>query len=407
MTKVLGILVLAALAIGGYWLLSGPQQAPTVAAVRVERADIANILTTNGRIEAAERFEVIAGTAGRVLTVPVSVGDAVRAGQTLATIDAGPARSERAQAQARLEAAQAKLRALEEGLPPAERADLEIRISALQGSIDALLADRAVTKRLVERQAAPRLELAELDKQLLALRNDQKALQQKLQAQPVSAALDGARASVREAEAAVELAERDLRSAAVRAPATGRMYSLAVRPGEFVALGALVARIAGGGEVEAAIFVDEPEIGRVRLGAEARLTADAYPERSWTCTVERLPTEIIQLDTRRVGEIRCLVAGDAEGLIPNLTVDIAIRTNFVADVPSLPREAVQRDGDGEFVWTVDTASQARRTRIETGVRSSDRIEIRNGVTENQAILLPGAETLNEGQTVSVAVGAMR
>jgi len=407
MTKVLGVLVLAALVAGGYWLISGPAEAPAVSAVRVERADVASILTTNGRIEAAERFEVYAGAAGRVLRVPVRVGDAVQGGRTLATIDAGPARSEHARAQARLEAAQARVRALEAGLPPAERADLEIRISALQGSIDALLADRAATERLVERQAAPRLELAELDKQILELRNDQEALRQKLQAQPDPAALAGARASVREAEASVDLAERDLSSAVVRAPAAGRIYSLAVRPGEFVAPGQLVARLAGGGEVEAAIFVDEPEIGRVRLGAEARLTADAYPNRAWTCTVERLPTEIIQLDTRRVGEIRCLVDGKSEGLIPNLTVDIAIRTDFAANVPSLPREAVQRDGNGEFVWTVDEASHARRTRVETGVRSADRIEIRGGVAENQAVLLPAAEALSEGQLVAVSEGAVR
>ena len=402
MIKLLGIALVAALAVGGFWLLSGPSPAPIVAVVQVERADLASILTTNGRIEAAERFEIFGETAGRVSAVPVQVGGMVKQGQPLVHVAAPAAQSERRRAAARLDAAKARLKALEAGIPAPERMDLETRITAIEGSLNALRSDRDVTQRLVERQAAPRSELADLDRRILELENDRDALQQKLKRQPDPFALDSAAADVREAQAALDLADRQFSASILRAPAPGRLYSLAVRPGDYITPGSAVAKIAGNEQVTAFIFVDEPELGRVTLGAEAALTADAYPDHRWTCTVERLPSEIIELNTRRVGEIRCGVSGATDGLIPNLTVDVAIQTASASNAPSLPREAIQRGPDGEFVWTLGSDSTARRTPIQTGVRSADRVEVRSGVDVGHRVLLPAERTLAEGKAVQLA-----
>ncbi len=400
MTKLLAIAALTALAAGGWWLLSGPSQAPEVNAVRIRRADVVNTLTTNGRIQASRRFDVFAEAGGRVTTVAVQIDDDVRAGQTLATLDSGMARSALAAATARLDAAKSRMRALEEGLPPAERADLDSRIAALQASLQDLHRDRETTSRLVERQAAPRMELEELDRKILTLENDREALARKLRTQPAPAELDAARAAVREAHAAVDQAERSLHASAIRAPTAGRIYSLALRPGDYIAPGALAARLAAGDRVEAVIFVDEPELGRVSLGAEAVLTADAYPDRRWSCTVERLPSEIVERDTRRVGEIRCGVSGKADGLIPNLTVDVAIQTAIARNSLAAPREAIQRDAAGDFIWTLDETSHPRRTPVEIGVRGADRVEIRSGLEEGRLALLPAGLTLSEDRPVA-------
>lgn len=401
MIKLFGIIALAAVAAGAYWLLSGPSEALMVPTAVVESGTLNSTLTTNGRIEAAERFDVFAETAGRVASVEVDAGEVVQTGQILARLDAAAADAEQRQAQARLEAAEARLRALEAGLPKPERADLQTRITAIENSLRALRLDRETTQRLVDRQAASRLELEELDRKIVDLENSQEALEQKLQMQPDAFQLDSARAEVREAQAAVELAARRGGAAMIRAPAAGRIYSLSIRPGEYLTPGSPVAKIAVGANVEAVIFVDEPELGRIAVGQEAALTADAYPDRRWTCVVEQLPLEIIQLDTRRLGEVRCAVSGDAEGLIPNLTVDVAIQTASANNVATLPREAVRRDDQGEFVWTVAESSTARRTAVTTGIRSADRIEVRSGVAIGERVLLPAGAELTEGDVIRI------
>ncbi|MBI1356522.1 MAG: efflux RND transporter periplasmic adaptor subunit [Acidobacteria bacterium] len=402
MTKILGILLLVGLAVGGFWLVSGPSQAVAVRAIAVERADVANILTTNGRIEAAERVDVYSRAAGRVLSVGVEAGAPVKAGAVLATLDPGPAEAQRRQADARLEAARADLAALRRGPSPVERSETASQIASTERKLAAQREDRAALERLVERKAAPRVELEAAERQVAALEGELAALRRKLDPQPAPEALESAQAAVNEAQAAVEIATRAQSEAVVRAPVAGVAYSAPVRVGDYVTPGTLLARIAAGKRLEALIFVDEPELGRVQLGDEATLTADAYPGKSWTCRVDRLPTEVIELESRRVGELRCAVAedqADLEWLIPNLTVDVAIRTAFAANVLSLPREAIERRGSEETVWTLDDASLVRRKVIETGVRGPDRVEVRAGLSEGQRVLLPDGQALVEGQPV--------
>ena len=205
------------------------------------------------------------------------------------------------------------------------------------------------------------------------------------------------------------MAGRAQAEALAHAPAGGRVYAVPVRVGDYVTPGTLLARIAADTRpdavrVEAVIFVDEPELGRVRLGDEATLTADAYPGLRWSCRVERLPTQVIELETRRVGELRCALGAmqpELDRLIPNLTVNVAIRTAFAPAALSLPREAIEQRGSEAYVWTLDAGSLARRTPVEIGVRGPDRVEIRDGLAEGGRVLLPAGQPLAEGSPVAV------
>ena len=135
--KAAGLLLVIGLIAAGVWLLSGPSESIAVRSIPVERADVSSVLTTNGRIEAAERADLYARAAGRVLRITVKPGDPVAAGALVAALDAGPAASQRQQAEARLAAARADLAFLERGLAPAERAEIETQIAAVERSLAA------------------------------------------------------------------------------------------------------------------------------------------------------------------------------------------------------------------------------------------------------------------------------
>ena len=159
------------------------------------------------------------------------------------------------------------------------------------------------------------------------------------------------------------------------------------------------------GDPRCALLIDEPELGKVRLGAEAILTADAYPDESWACRVDLLPTEVIEQGARRVGEARCTVDSAASEqkvarLIPNLTVDVRLPVDRAENVVSLPREAIGRDEGGDFVWMADGGA-ARRRAVEVGMRGDERVEIASGLASGDRVIVPGAETLTDGVRVIV------
>ena len=391
----------AALALLGASLVHGCSEPPTVTYTQPQREDLVSHVITNGEVHAGERADVFAETTGRVVEVAVEEGRRLRRSDPLLTVDDRAAREERKQAEAQLEGARAELDGIQQGGSPAEIAEIENGLASAKRSKEQLEQDVHSLERLVEKQAAPRAELDASRRQLKRTEGEIDLLEKKLAVRFAPHHKQAAEARVREAQAAVALATQKVGSATVVAPLDGVVYSLAVRQGAYVNPGTLVARVGTLSPVEVMIYVDEPELGRVKLGTLARITTDAYPEKHWECRIERLPAEIVALETRRVGEVRCTL-GDSGELIPNLRVSVEIASESAPNALTLPREAVFRDGRQAWVWVVNESGQAERKDVESGIASANRMEIRSGLSESDRVLLPGQQALTAGQTVRPA-----
>ena len=372
-----------------------------VAGVQPALRDIESALTTNGRIHGAAEAAVHAANDGRIRKVLVKRGEQVRLGQAiLEMVDSGQAAA-RERAAARLEAAEARVALLEAGPDPQQSALLRAERDKLEIARKQAREDLGRLERLVERQAAPRAELVKSSEVLAKLEIDLEAAEARLNGPVSEPKRDELLAAVRESRAALEDAERNVSNLTVRAPRTGAVYSLPIAEGDYVSRGELVARVGELQEARARIFVDEPELGRVTLGTVARLTADAFPGEEWECPIDELATEIVEVGTRRVGEIRC-TAGNADGrLIPNLAVGVRIVTERTASAMSVPRAAVQSDRSGRaFAWVAEDGRAARRP-VELGVTGADYVEVRKGLAPSDTVLLQGSAELVEGQRVRV------
>src|SRR4029077_2017569 len=75
-----------------------------------------------------------------------------------------------------------------------------------------------------------------------------------------------AEARLRDAEAAVALAEERIRKSVIRAPISGPVYQFDLKPGAYLDAGDLVASIGQLDRVRVKVFVDEPDLGRVARG---------------------------------------------------------------------------------------------------------------------------------------------
>ena len=385
MTKLpLATIALAAAVVGGAMRILDPPTPEPPQVVTVDSGDVESVLTTNGRIEAAERYEVFAASAGQVVTVSVEVGDEVKRGAALALLDTAEDRDALVPAQARLDEAIAARSALEFPLPEAERLRIRSELETGRATLLALKGELERTKRLVAAGAAAPADAEGIEDQIKSASASTKLLRSQLAVTASDAERDRADARVREVQGIVDETQRRLDRAAIRAPISGGVYSVGVRPGSYVSPGTLVARIASQGRTEALIHVDEPELGRIGLGVRARLTADAYPDQTWECVVTRLPSEVVKLGSRRVGEIRCSIEGDSVRLIPNLTVDVQIVTARSADTLYLPREAVQ---SGQ-VWVEGPAGDPIERDVELGVLGIARVEILSGLEQGDEVIIP-------------------
>ncbi len=393
----LALIILSSLA-AAYLYFARPDP-PRVTYVQPSREHLVSYVATNGRVDPIEDYEIFSAATGQVLNVGVKEGGRVEKGRLLATIDNRTARASLEQAKARLEAERAELASIERGGSPKEIADLNHQLNAAERAGEKARREVSVLRRLVGKQAATGAELTGAESDLVNREAEVGSLRKKLNLGAAPERKDAALARVREAESAVALAAEQVSSSVIRSPADGVLYSLDLSEGSFLTPGTRVARVGKVDRVRVVVFVDEPELGRIRLGAPVRITTDAYPDQTWEGKVDRLPTEVVSLETRRVGEVWCSVGNSGGELIPNLTVSVQLQSGVAASALTLPREAIVHDGAQPFVWVLGRDQTTEKRPVAVGIQNAALTQITAGLDGSEQVLLQGAVSLEAGSRV--------
>jgi HlyD family secretion protein len=137
-------------------------------------------------------------------------------------------------------------------------------------------------------QEGPRSE--DID-QARALRNQAQAQYDLVEAGPRQEDKDQAAAKVEQAKAAVALADARISYATVYSPLKGIVLSKNIEPGEYVAPGTPVVTVGDMVNVWLRAYIDEPDLGRVKVGQKARVTTDTYPGRVYPGTISFISQE--------------------------------------------------------------------------------------------------------------------
>ncbi|WP_153115484.1 HlyD family secretion protein [Rhodocyclus tenuis] len=213
-------------------------------------------VSASGRLEATE-VDVATKIAGRLVALKVREGDSVQAGDIVGEFDAVDVDAQLRAAQAQVLQAQETVREAHAGVRKSES--------------DAVLAGRTLARsqELVQRGfvSGDRLD------------RDRSAQD------GATAALSAARVRVAEAEAGVAsaVARADSLRATVgettlKAPITGRVLYRLAEPGEVLAAGGKALTLLDLGDVYINVFLPANDAGRITIGSEARIVADAWPD---------------------------------------------------------------------------------------------------------------------------------
>lgn len=252
----LGLALLAGGSAIAYWRLRPPPAPPQV-------------IYGSGRIEADE-VRVGLELGGRLLENKAVEGTTLRAGVPLARIEPADValQSERAAAQ------------------QAAATETEVQVVSQIG----LAQHHAMTARAdLDRYETLARDGYAPAQRLDAVRNVYQAAAD--QVAVLKARRAEAAALARAAGKVLELSRSQLAKTSVVAPITGAVLQRLAEPGEVVAAGQPVAVLADLTRVKLRVFVSERDLGKVRLGASARIRVDAFPDRSFTARVARVDAQ--------------------------------------------------------------------------------------------------------------------
>ncbi len=392
--------VLAALAIVllAYLLLVRRNSLPEVPFTKVTRETVVSALTTNGKVEPLQWASARAEVGGLVQRISSRRGQKVTKGTVLVQMDSAPAESELAAAQARAAQVQADLQTLRQGGRSAELASIQASLDAARQELAAAQREYDANRRLQAKNAIAGLEVTASRERVERAQLQIQGLEQRRSALVGQPERSGAEARLREAEASVAAAREKIAMTFVRAPIEGTVYQFDVRPGTYLNPGDLVANIGKLEVVRVIVYVDEPDLGRVEVDMPVTITWDAMPGRQWTGTVERMPTQVIALGTRQVGEVSCIIGNPDLDLLPGTNVNAEIRSKVVQNALTIPNSALRREGGrtGVFVLSGDTIKWRE---VKLGVASVLHSQLLDGLQEGDSVALPTDRTLKENMPI--------
>jgi membrane fusion protein, heavy metal efflux system len=330
---------------------ASPQQLKTLTVEAVQSHDFVSEELTEGKIavNGDRATPVFSPYSGRVTRVIAGLGDTVKAGAPLATLEA----TEFVQAQNDLRTATAQVKIARIS---------EIRKHALYDAKGGSLQDW--------QQAQADLTTAEAA--LGSARNHLSILGKS------AAEID-----------ALERAENIDPVATVSAPIAGVVVDRQVGPGQYLQSGGgtPVFTIADPGSVWLLANVREADAGLVKLGQSVEVRVLAYPKRTFKARITYVAA-LIDSVTHRL-PVRAEIDNHDGALKPEMFASFRILTSDASESPAVPESAVVYEGAATHVWVVAGDGLLELRAIHTGRSDDGLIEVLDGLKPGERVVTKG------------------
>ncbi|MGD9873742.1 MAG: efflux RND transporter periplasmic adaptor subunit [Kiritimatiellia bacterium] len=216
------------------------------------------------------------------------------------------------------------------------------------------------------------------------------------------AAHESAKAALAQAEAQQKLAKVNLDESFIRAPMDAVVAERYVDPGAMVGASTPIVRLVQMTPLRLMVSVPARMLPALQPGVTpVEVKTDVYPDRVFTCLVSRIfptvdpatrtaPVEIL-LDNKRSG-------GDPWLLRPGMYATAEVRMAMRETALMVPASSVIRVLDRQVVFVLE-GSTARAATVRTGIRSSDKVEIVEGLSAGDEYVVMGQNKLTDGAAV--------
>jgi len=219
-----------------------------------------------------------------------------------------------------------------------------------------------------------------------------------------------AEAAVEQAKAALELAQIDLQHTTITAPIDGRIGQVLITKGNYVDLASpALARIVQTTPVKITYALSDKEY----LAVRKMLRANGTPEERPTLQIELSDQTVLPLTADKVfldnemdpttATISLYAEYDnlEELLVPNNHVTILWKESSRQEVLLIPQTALYKDTNGSYVMRVQPDNTVIQQYVKTGHTGNNEIEITDGLTVQDVIVLSGGQKLRNGQAIQV------
>ncbi len=214
-------------------------------------------------------------------------------------------------------------------------------------------------------------------------------------------------ADVAQARAQVLDAQTRLDKTRIVAPFSAVVTRLDLEPGAYLMPGQSVSELADIQQIELEVGVGDRDVGALREGQSVAVRVDALPNETFAGTIHKVASSP-ERDTRRYA-IPVRLANDTGRLLPGMLASAAFEIGDATQVLRVPRRAIQREFDLEYVFEITSAEagdgealgDVKRRRVKTRrvAFRPDWIDIAAGLNGGERIAVTGVGDLRDGMRV--------
>jgi RND family efflux transporter MFP subunit len=294
-------------------------------------------------------------------------------------------------AQLQYEIYSAQLSLLEEGSRPEDIQVLKAQVEVAEASLESAQSNKMVVdvKESALEAAKAQAESAKASFEQASVERDSATWEKDL-AQ--------AEALLTRAEASLDLAKQRLEDSIIRSPIAGVITERFLDKGDTASSNRPCVNIAKMDIVKVIARVPAREIVHIKLGDEAAIKPDVYPNESFSGTVTRI-SPLIDRSSQNC-DVEIEVNNPDYRLKPGMWTPVELEVSERNDVPLIPVDVMIKESERTFAYTV-VEGKASKRRVVTGISDGLKAEVISGINVGEMLVVSGQNSLRDGMSVTI------
>jgi multidrug efflux pump subunit AcrA (membrane-fusion protein) len=187
--------------------------------------------------------------------------------------------------------------------------------------------------------------------------------------------------------------------AIVESPITGYVGAVLVDRGMTVTQTMPLGQVVNMDQVEVIVYIIEEQINQVRLGMDAEIHVQAFPDRVFRGRVTKKSAVVDPVS--RTQEVHINLTNKDMALRHGMFATVYIITDVREDVIVIPVDSLMQDKEGNWFVFIAREEKALRKNVTPGLRVENRIEIEEGLSEGERVINLGKENVSEGDNLII------
>jgi multidrug efflux pump subunit AcrA (membrane-fusion protein) len=358
---------------------------------KIIRNDIDQKVLATGTVSLKTGAEVKIGAriSGQLDNLMVKIGDIVKAGDTIATIEHEDLLARVAQFAADLKEEEVRLAKVKQEGP------LEInRLKAAleERNVQVFLAEKMLSRNqsLKSKGIVSEATVDQTDEHLMVLNAQIKLAKEEIILAKARSQNDILLQEVKVEKALANIREEttQLSYATITAPIDGVVAFISTQEGETVVASMSAptfVTLIDLKKLEVTAYVDETDIGKIKEKQKASFTVDAFPKNIFDAVIREIRPKAVIKDNVVNYEVMLDISKIYIALLrPEMTANITVTTGTHNNVLVIPRGAVKRSGKKSFAVIKEGANVSEKV-IELGWRDGDMQEVTSGLSEQDEV----------------------